>query len=294
VSSSPSSQTTGSWRFLNTSFGNAFFNMAVDERLVRSVESGEFPATVRVYGWDPPAVSFGYAQRIGKEVDLARADERGIEIVRRLTGGRAVLHWNELTYSVICPDDHPSVGGNISDVYKAISTCLVTGLQSIGVEAQLEPGRSPVPSPRGKDVTSPCFSSTSQYEITLSGRKLVGSAQRRMGRIVLQHGSILMGPEHKQVVDLIPEGRARLQTAYREQLDAHTNSLSESGHTLSFDQVALGIRQGFVDSLGVDIVDSPLTVEESAGVDRLIEEIYATPEWNHLDQSATLSQRRIV
>ena len=285
---------TTEWRFLNTEFGDAFFNMAVDEQLVRSVDAGLSPPTVRVFGWRPPAISFGYAQKIAREVDLVEAEKRGIDIVRRPTGGRAVLHWNELTYSVILPADHPSMGGNIAGVYRAISMCLVTGLVHLGVDATLEPGKAPVPSPRGKDVTSPCFSSTSQYEITLRGRKLVGSAQRRMGDVVLQHGSLLIGPEHKQVTELMPSGREHLQQAYADQLDAHTISLSESGSPLLFDDVAVGIRHGFARGLGCDPVDIPLSDEERAGIDQLTTDKYGTPEWNHLDRSADVAKRLIV
>ena len=286
--------TTG-WRFLNTAFGNAFFNMAVDEQLVRSVESGSSLPALRVFGWKPPAVSFGYAQKISKEIDLSAAKERGIDIVRRPTGGRAVLHWNELTYSVVCPADHPALGGNITDVYRAISSCLVSGLIHLGVDARLEPGKAPVPSPRGKDITSPCFSSTSQYEITLGGRKLVGSAQRRIGEIVLQHGSLLIGPEHKQVVDLMPPGRDRLTQAYADQLETHTVSLHESGRPdLTFEDIAAGIRLGFQDVLKDDVQDIPLTSDELAGIDDLVSKKYGTPEWNHLDQSAEVTRRLLI
>lgn len=280
------------WRFLDTAFGNAFYNMAVDEQLVSSVASGESPPVVRVFGWAPPAVSFGYAQRIAREVDVSVAAARGIDIVRRPTGGRAVLHWNELTYSVVCTADDPVLGGNITDVYRAISTCLVAGLRHLGVDANLEPGRSPVPSPRGRDLTSPCFSSTSQYEITLQGRKLVGSAQRRMGDIVLQHGSLLIGPEHKQVVDLFPGGHDRLRRAYADQLEAHTISLEEAGHTLAHPDVAAGIRHGFAATLG-DLADIPLSPTETAGVESLVADKYDTPDWNERDRSAEVTRRLI-
>jgi lipoyl(octanoyl) transferase len=268
--------------------------MATDEQLVRSVAVGDSPPTVRLFGWEPTAISFGYAQKIAREVDVAKTEERGIDIVRRPTGGRAVLHWNELTYSVICPSDHSELGGNISEVYRAISQCLVNGLTQLGIDAQLEPGKAPVPPPRGKDVTSPCFSSTSQYEITLEGRKLVGSAQRRMGNIVLQHGSLLIGPEHKQVVDLMPPGRERLKKAYGDQLDSHTISLREAGHQHSFTDLAVGIRSGFTQSLQTELTDIPLSNQEQTGISELISEKYGTPDWNQLDRSAEVTRRLII
>lgn len=286
-----SGQRSTVWRFLNTAFGNAFFNMATDEQLVRSVAAGASPPTIRVFGWKPPAVSFGYAQKIGKEVDLDEASRRGIDVVRRPTGGRAVLHWNEFTYSVVCPTDHQILGGNISAVYRAISGCLVAGLRTLCVDARLEPGHAPVPSPRGKDVTSPCFSSTSQYEITLGGKKLVGSSQRRIGETVLQHGSLLIGPEHKQIVDLMPAGHKRLQRVYADQLDEQTISLHEAGHAdLGYDQLVDGIRQGFEDTLATDLVDISLSDDEQSSIEDLVAHKYATPDWNHRDRSAQVAR----
>jgi lipoate-protein ligase A len=287
-----SEQNPPDWRFLNTAFGNAFFNMAADEQLVSSVSEGKSAPIVRVYGWDPAAISFGYAQRIGKEVNLEEAAKRGIDIVRRPTGGRAVLHSNELTYSVICPSDNPIIGGNISTVYRAISECLIAGLRTLNVDAQLEPRRSRVPSPRGKNVTSPCFSSTSQHEITVRGKKLVGSAQRRIGDMILQHGSLLIGPEHKQVIELMAPGHERLKSAYAGQLESRTISLEEAGHTdLSFEKLADALRKGFGGVLKVHMSDIPLTAEERSGIDELISTKYGTPEWNQLDQSAEVTRR---
>ena len=280
------------WRFLNTAFGSAFFNMATDEALVRAVASGRSAPTVRLFGWKPAAVSFGYAQKIGREIDVNEATRRGIDIVRRPTGGRAVLHWNELTYSVIVPADHPVMGGNISTVYRAVSECLVAGLQILGVDASLEPGRSPTPSPRGKDLTSPCFSSTSQYEITLGGKKLVGSAQRRMGEMVLQHGSLLIGPEHKQIVDLMPAGHDRLKSAYTQQLETQTISLHEGGHLdMDFNTVAAGIQQGFQVTLGTELKDAPLSKQEKDDTETLVTTKYGTPDWNEGDKSAEVTRR---
>ena len=295
MSNDGAKQDTQSWRFLNTAFGNAFFNMAVDEQLVRSVSTGDSRPAVRVFGWSPPAVSFGYAQAIGNEVDLAEADRRGIEIVRRPTGGRAVLHWNELTYSVVCPSAHLLLGGSIAEVYRAISGCLVAGLTDLGIEVRLEPGHSPVPSPRGNGLTSPCFSSTSQYEITLGGRKLIGSAQRRIGETVLQHGSLLIGPEHKQVVDLMPGGHERAKSAYRKQLELQTISLQEAGYAeLGFEDLADGIRSGFEKTLSCELLDLPLSADEKSGVQDLISVKYGTPDWNHRDRSTEVTRQLSV
>ena len=139
--------------------------------LAQSVTAGTSDPTVRVFGWQPPAVSFGYAQRVSRDIDTESCREAGIDIVRRPTGGRAVLHWNELTYSVVCNDNDPVVGATIQDAYRVISKCLVAGIRSLGIDARFEPGRRPSPSPVGKDVAAPCFSSTSPIRSHPRGQK---------------------------------------------------------------------------------------------------------------------------
>ena len=272
------------WRFLNTRFGNAFFNMAVDEAVLCAVTHGSVPPTLRIYGWTPPAVSFGYAQRIAREVDIDRCRALGIAVVRRPTGGRAVLHWNELTYSVLCPGNDPRLGGGILESYRKISTGLVAGLAHLGAHARFESRRRPAPSPRGETVTLPCFSTTAQFEVTLQGKKLIGSAQRRIGPMLLQHGSLLIGPEHKRIVDLLPCGREDLHARFLRELDRGTTSLEEAlGRSVSFDEVTEAIRNGFREALGINFVEAPLTPAEGADAERLMAEKYRTDAWNLRD-----------
>ena len=259
--------------------------MAVDEAVVRAVGKGASPPTVRVYGWAPPAVSFGYAQRIHREIDPERCKAAGIDIVRRPTGGRAVLHWNELTYSVLCRADDPCLGGSVQEAYRKISTCLVAGIRHLGLNVRFESRHQAIPSPRGKDLTLPCFSSTAQYEVILEGRKLLGSAQQRFGDLLLQHGSLLLGPEHKEIVELMPEGKDTLKDRFRTQLDRHTTSLFEAlNHTVSFDEVANALRRGILDTAGIALTDAPLSPEEKAEAQRLVAEKYGTDTWNFRDR----------
>ena len=266
--------------------------MAADDALVQSVACGEAPPTFRVFGWRPPAVSFGYAQRITREVDPQKCRQRGMDIVRRPTGGRAVLHWNELTYSVVCSADHPLLGGTVQEAYRKISRCLVAGIKRLGARVQLETGRQIQPSPRGKPLTSPCFSSTAQYEITLENRKLIGSAQRRMNNMLLQHGSILLGPEHQQIVDLMPAGKEALQARFRQELETQTTSLEQAlNRPVSFEETADALRQGMCETLGIALIDTPLTPQEVALAERLVTQKYGTAAWNFTDHPKTVRQR---
>ena len=265
--------------------------MAVDEALVDAVRNGLARPTVRVYGWSPPAVSFGYAQRIGREVDPAKCRAAGVDIVRRPTGGRAVLHWNELTYSVVCPADDVDLGGSIQDAYRKISACLVAGIRELGLPVRFESRKQAIPSPRGFYLTAPCFSSAAQYEIIWRHRKLVGSAQQRVGPVLLQHGSLLIGPEHKRIVGLIPDNKTRLVDQFRSELDRHTVSLEEAmGERVSFERIAGAVRSGFESVFGPDLVPSPLDPAEWRAAEHLMETKYAPDAWVQREGPRTTSQ----
>ena len=269
--------------------------MAVDETVVRTVEQGHSLPTLRVFGWDPPAVSFGYAQRVSREIDPIKCRAEGIDIVRRPSGGRAVLHWNELTYSVLCKADDPLLGGSIQESYRKISACLVAGIRLLGIEAKFEPRHNKVPAPRAETLTSPCFSSTTQYEITVREKKLIGSAQRRLGGMLLQHGSLLLGPEHKKIVDLFPDSQANLGGRFQMQLDQKTISLSEAGGGFDFDKVAQAILCGFSNTMGLTMATSQLSAHESLLAEQLVREKYGTDEWNLGNPGTDLQKtRRLV
>jgi len=269
------------WRFLNTGSGNAFFNMAVDEAVLWAVHRGMAPPTFRVYRWEPPAISFGYAQRIEQEVDVAQCRAMGIQLVRRMTGGRAVLHWEELTYSIACPETHPILGNRISDTYRILSEGLVAGLRRIGVVAELERSQPrPIP-PRGTGVTSPCFSSPARYEVVVEGRKLIGSAQRRMNEMVLQHGSLLIGPMHKQIVKVLRLDQDDQVARFRRELDERTTCLSEwLSDPVPFDELGEALRRGMAEVLGVKLVPMELSDEEQDRASSLIYTKYGTEAWN--------------
>lgn len=163
-------------------------NMAIDRALLDEVESSSEPKTmVRFYRWARPTVSLGRNQKVEKAVDVDYCREAGIDIVHRPTGGRAVLHDDELTYAV-ASNDSSVFGDTIYGNYKRVSEALVSGFQSLGIPAILAPDTRK-PGDEG-DADPPCFVSTSRYELTVDGRKIAGSAQRRVRRSFLQHGSL--------------------------------------------------------------------------------------------------------
>ena len=165
-------------------------NMMVDADLLQSLEqSGETRTVLRFYSWIRPTVSLGRNQRREKALDLEFCLSSGLDVVQRPTGGRAVLHADEITYSVVSNDTEPFDGASIYDTYRRISEALLIGYRRLGVDTVLAPDtRRLGTSENGVDY--PCFVSPSRYELMSGGRKVAGSAQRRLRRSFLQHGSM--------------------------------------------------------------------------------------------------------
>lgn len=164
-------------------------NMAIDAALLEDVDrSADTTTIVRFYGWSTPTISLGRNQRIDNAVDVSYCRAHRIDIVHRPTGGRAVLHDDELTYAVISNDNH-QFGDTIYGNYKRVSEALCLGYNRLGIPAVLAPDTRKVPV-SSDSADPPCFLSPSRYELMAGGRKIVGSAQRRVRRCFLQHGSM--------------------------------------------------------------------------------------------------------
>lgn len=167
-------------------------NMARDHALADALAPGH--AVLRLYTWAHPTVSLGRNEPGRDRWDLDRLEGEGVEVVRRPTGGRAVLHHRELTYSVVAPAEGP---GSMRALYRAVNEAIVVGLGRLGVPATLAPRRGRPSSP----AAGPCFHEPAEGEIVVNGRKLVGSAQVRMGHTLLQHGSILVEADQERLAD---------------------------------------------------------------------------------------------
>lgn len=185
-----------SFRLLDTPPAAGAWNMALDHALLEAVADGA-PSVLRFYRWEPACLSLGRNQPARDRYDLAALAERGLEVVRRPTGGRAVLHARELTYSVVLP---VAALGGPRRTYAAVHRALVRGLRSLGVPAELQArvaGRAPPPS------LAPCFREPAEGEVVAAGRKLVGSAQRRERGALLQHGSLLLADDQATLAALL-------------------------------------------------------------------------------------------
>jgi lipoyl(octanoyl) transferase len=234
------------WRFENTGMCSGIFNMEYDIALAQGLVHGVGSPTIRVYAWQPIAISLGWNQSMN-EIDHARTSALGIDVVRRPTGGRAILHSEELTYSVVMR----AKGKNVLFVYDDISRALVTGLQTLGAPVAIEKNQPHFPSLYRTTSATACFSSTGRYEIKCYGKKLVGSAQRRYvtddgEEVVLQHGSILLGPDHKRIVEFLNLPSEEERNALRRELNEKTTELSAVlNRVITFEEVAEAILRGF-------------------------------------------------
>jgi len=230
------------WRLLDSGPSSGAENMRIDERLLREASDGEIVPTLRFYTWDPPAVSLGRFQEERTAVNAEACKRLGVGIVRRTTGGRAVLHHRELTYSIVSRTDNPLFPKSVLGAYKVIATGLQACLLNLGIQADIvsRPSRHAVSSPRHpKDPA--CFSSPSWYEIVADNRKIVGSAQRRLPGAFLQHGSILIDHDPVFEAELIPGGSRGRAAGIAHVL----------GRSVSPEEVVKAFTNGFSDALGI-------------------------------------------
>lgn len=264
------------WRVLDTGFAAGARNMAVDEAILQAHAAGQVPPTLRFYGWDPPAVSIGYFQSLTGEVDLDACRRRGVEWVRRPTGGRAIFHHRELTYSVVIAES--LLPGTVLDTYRLLSEGLLAGMQALGAPAELsEEHGAPHP---GMVASSACFDAPSQYELVVGGRKVVGSAQMRRDGVILQHGSILLDLDYDLTFALLnlPEEQRARQAAHLRRRAAGVAQVL--GRPVSWHEAREAIQAGFAAALGLAYQFEPLTTMEVAGIEVLYREKYSTAEWN--------------
>jgi len=259
---------------LDTGWSDGATNMATDEAIMLAVAAGKSPPTLRFYGWSPPCVSIGYAQALDQEVDLDACRRYGYTWVRRPTGGRAVLHIDELTYSVIAPLDEPRVSGDILTSYRRLSRGLVTGLRLLGCRVE-QANPSCI---RGQSASAACFDAPSAYEILASGRKLVGSAQARRRRVVLQHGAIPLEGDVGRIGDVLVLSR-EARTTLRDDLRRKATALDDAlGRTASFHECAEALRVGFSEALHLTLLHGELTPDEQVAM-HLLREKHRKREW---------------
>jgi len=264
--------TPARWRLLNTGQADGAMNMAIDEAILRAMAAGLVLPTLRFYAWQPACLSLGQAQSFA-DVDEKACATRGYDVVRRPTGGRAILHTDELTYSVTAPEAEPRVAGGIVESYRRLSEGLLEGLRLLGVPG-IEAHHPEAEQQRASE-NPVCFQVPSTYEITVGGKKLIGSAQVRREGVVLQHGTLPLVGDIARICDVLASQPDPVRVR-----DRAATVEAVLGRAVSFDEAVEVIARGFASALNLELVPGSLLPQERAWAGELRRERYATDAWN--------------
>lgn len=222
-------------------------NMAADMELVNKCGAGEGYVFVRFYSWSPPAITLGYMQDPVPLLDIKAMERDSIEWIRRPTGGRAVLHKGDLTYSCVFPKSVHLMGGTVRESYELISRCLIKGLRIAGINCDTQDSLGEFLESK-RETKLPCFLAPNRDEIMYNGKKLVGSAQKRTARAVLQHGSIPITPQYRDLPDyLILSDETK--SAQKRLLAMKSICIEEISPDLDFDTLRKSLTEGFRETL---------------------------------------------
>ena len=248
------------WRLLQTGFNTAFSNMAIDKAILVANSEGKVPPTVRFYGWMPRAISLGYFQSVAEEIDVKACKQLGVDYVRRITGGGAVFHDKELTYSIVIPESHPAVPKNILKSYGRICNALLHGLQHLGIQGTYAPIN----------------------DILVDGKKISGNAQTRKINTVLQHGTILLDVDVDTMFFLLKVPNEKIKDKLIKDVKQRVTSIEHLvGKRIHFEEVAEALKKGFEEEFRIELVPGNLTKEEKTLAVQFEKECFSTTQWNH-------------
>ncbi|KFZ42855.1 lipoate--protein ligase family protein [Anoxybacillus flavithermus] len=270
------------WRFIDSGNCSPAFNMALDEALLEWHSEGKIPPTIRFYGWNPPTLSIGYFQKVEKEIDMEAVKKYGLGFVRRPTGGRGVLHDQELTYSVIVSEAHPAMPQTVTEAYRVISQGILEGFRFLGLDAyfavpKTEEEKADLKNPR----SAVCFDAPSWYELVVEGRKVAGSAQTRQKGVILQHGSILLDLDEEMLFSLFKYPSERVKERLRQNFKNKAVAINElTDRKVTIDEAKEAFFKGFEKGLNIQLERYELTDDEFFYVQQLAKNKYETDEWN--------------
>ncbi|MDH7506705.1 MAG: biotin/lipoate A/B protein ligase family protein [Candidatus Thermoplasmatota archaeon] len=247
------------WRLLKTENNSAFTNMAIDNAVLVANSKGFTPPTVRFYTWKPPAISIGYFQSLNDEVDIDACNNLGVQYVRRITGGGAVFHEKELTYSVVIPEANPKVPKNILQSYSKICGAIVKGLKHLWIESKYAPIN----------------------DIIVNNKKISGSAQTRKFKTVLQHGTVLIDVDVDKMFKVLKVPNEKIKDKLIADVKQRVTSIKHvSGNNVSFDEVADAMKLGFEQEFDVELIDGSLSEKEINLAKKFEKECFSTSKWN--------------
>jgi lipoyl(octanoyl) transferase len=266
------------WRLLPFERLPAAENMAIDEAVLRCSQAGVVQPTLRFYGWRSPAVSLGYFQDSHKDINLDACRRQSFDVIRRPTGGKAVVHDRDWTYSLVAKDNNTLFPRDILGTYRVISRCLVEGLRALGLAAEIvSEGRSLKENP----LSASCFSAPSQYELLVQNQKICGSAQVRSKGVLLQHGSLLVAFDPVQTCDVLMWQAMMEKQARIAKLRSVVTSLQEHLPDVpGNEKICRIMKESFETVLGIRLEAGRLTSDEEKLKEDLLKYKYTSKHWN--------------
>lgn len=270
------------WYFINSGPSSPSFNMALDEALLTWHSENRIPPVIRFYEWSPATLSIGYFQKVYKDIDLESVKKLGLGFVRRPTGGRAVLHEAELTYSIIVTEQHPKMPATVTEAYRILSEGLLLGFQQLGLQANFS---IPDTEEKQQDLKKPksavCFDAPSWYELVVEGKKVAGSAQTRQKGVILQHGSILLELDEEKLLSVFKFQSDDQKEKMKQKLPEKAVAINQlMKHPVTIKNCVDAFKKGFEEALDIELVPYNLTEEQIQFVRKIELEKYANDEWN--------------
>lgn len=248
------------WRLLTTGYNNAFVNMALDYAILSANREGKVPPTVRFYGWMPSAISIGYFQSLSEEVDTKQCKNLGVDFVRRITGGGAVFHEKEVTYSIVVPEAHPSMPKNILKSYSRICGAIIKGLYNLDIKSKYIPIN----------------------DIVANGKKISGNAQTRKEKTVLQHGTIITDVDVEKMFSLLKVPNEKIKDKLIADVKQRVTSIKHIiGKEPLFEDIVDALKSGFEEEFNIQLVKGEVTEFENKLAKSFESDIFSKEEWNY-------------
>jgi len=264
------------WHLLDSGKHDAAVNMAIDEALIHWHSKNEIGPTLRFYGWNKPSLSIGYFQDVAKTIDLSGVKKHGCHMVRRLTGGSAVLHDNELTYSIVVSESHPKIPKSINQAYFTLAQGILQGYRYLDIEADFS-----LPEQPNRERSAVCFETPANYEMIVDGKKLTGNAQTRKNGVLLQHGSIPFSFDPDMLFDLFHFPSERIRQQQRNRFINKAISINEiTGEKHHYSKVRNAFHSGFKDALHIETRNLTLSSDQWDYIHFLADTKYRSQAWN--------------
>jgi lipoate-protein ligase A len=259
------------WRLILTPAFSGAENMAIDEALLRSFDPVTSLPVLRLYGWNPPALSLGRFQKAAEVLDLERCRADGVAVVRRVTGGGVIYHADELTYSLACSPSQIATTSSIKDSFRVLTGFLLSFYRTLGLDAAYAIDVVPEGTRLG-ERTAFCFAGTESFDILAGGRKIGGNAQRRLKGVIFQHGSI-------PLCNRVAKGLSYMREKTPEHVEG-TASLAEYGVSEDSNSLQRKLICAFSDYFAVELGNDVLTEREQTDINELLLSKYSTEQWN--------------